>query len=336
MKILVTGGLGFIGSNFILHVLKNYPKIEIINLDAGLTGSNINNLKEIEKSKNYNFVSGNINDKSCVEKIIKDVDGVINFAAESHVDRSILDSKPFLESNIMGVYSLLDTIRTKKPEIKFLQISTDEVFGSLSTSFAKEEDVFRPSNPYSASKASAELIAYSYFKTYNMNILITRCTNNFGPRQSPEKIIPKTIFRAQKGMKIPIYGLGNNVRDWLYVEDHCDAIMKVFLNGKNGESYNISDSNELTNIELVEKILEHLNKSKDLIYHVEDRPGHDMRYGVDSSKIRKELGWKPKFSIDENLEKTISWYLENDKWWNEEDVQELLDPTPWKKYRSKN
>lgn len=336
MRILVTGGLGFIGSNFILHILKNYSEIEIINLDAGLIGSNTKNLTEIEKSNKYSFVSGNINDKLCLEKIILDVDGVINFAAESHVDRSILDSKPFLESNIMGVYSLLDTIRTKKPEIKFLQISTDEVFGSLSTTFAKEEDVFKPSNPYSASKASAELIAYSYFKTYGLNVLVTRCTNNFGPRQSPEKIIPKTIFRAQKGMKIPIYGSGNNIRDWLYVDDHCDAIIKVFLKGKNGESYNISDSNELTNIELVEKILEHLNKSKDLIYHVEDRPGHDMRYGVDSSKIRNELGWKPKCSMDENLEKTVSWYLENNKWWNEKDIEEMLDPTPWKKYRGNN
>jgi len=333
MKILVTGGLGFIGSNFILHVLKNYPEIEVINLDAGFTGSNIQNLKEIERSTKYKFVLGNINDKEAVEKIIKNVEGVINFAAESHVDRSIFDSKPFLESNIMGVYTLLDTIRTKKPEIKFLQISTDEVFGSLSTGFAKEEDVIRPSNPYSASKASAELIAYSYFKTYGLNLLITRCTNNFGPRQSPEKIIPKTIIRAQKGMKIPIYGSGNNIRDWLYVDDHCEAIINVFLKGKIGESYNISDINELTNMKLVEKILEYLNKPKDLIYHVEDRPGHDLRYGIDSSKIR-ELGWKPKHSVDENLEKTISWYLKNEKWWKDVVTEEMLDPTPWKKYRS--
>ena len=332
MKILVTGGLGFIGSNFILHVLKNFPEIEVINLDAGFIGSNIQNLKEIENSTNYEFISGNINDKKIVEKIIKNVDGVINFAAESHVDRSIFDSKPFLESNIMGVYTLLDAIRTKKPEIKFLQISTDEVFGSLSTGFAKEEDIFRPSNPYSASKASAELIIHSYFKTYGLNLLITRCTNNFGPKQSPEKIIPKTIIRAQKGMKIPIYGSGENIRDWLYVDDHCEAIINVFLKGKIGESYNISDINELTNIELVEKILGYLNKPKDLIYHVEDRPGHDLRYGIDSSKIR-ELGWKPKHSVNENLEKTISWYLKNEKWWESIVTEEMLDPTPWKKYR---
>ncbi len=333
MKILVTGGLGFIGSNFILHVFKNYPEIEIINLDAGLIGSNKQNLKEIENSDRYMFVAGNINDKEAVEPIINQVDGVINFAAESHVDRSIFDSKPFLVSNIMGVYTLLDIIRKKKPEVKFLQISTDEVFGSLSSGYAKEKDVFRPSNPYSASKASAELIIESYSKTYGIDVLITRCTNNFGPRQFPEKVIPKTIIRAQKNMKIPIYGTGKNIRDWLYVDDHCDAIMRVFLNGKSGNSYNISDSNELTNIELVEKVLEHLNKSKDLIYFVEDRPGHDLRYGIDSSKIRNELGWKPKHSVDENLETTISWYLENQDWWEDLATEEMLDPTPWKKYR---
>ena len=333
MKILVTGGLGFIGSNFILHVFKNYPEIEIINLDAGLIGSNKQNLKDIENSDRYRFVAGNINDKEAVEPIINQVDGVINFAAESHVDRSIFDSKPFLVSNIMGVYTLLDIIRKKKPEVKFLQISTDEVFGSLSSGYAKEKDVFRPSNPYSASKASAELIIESYSKTYGIDVLITRCTNNFGPRQFPEKVIPKTIIRAQKNMKIPIYGTGKNIRDWLYVDDHCDAIMRVFLNGKSGNSYNISDSNELTNIELVEKVLEHLNKSKDLIYFVEDRPGHDLRYGIDSSKIRNELGWKPKHSVDENVETTISWYLENQDWWEDLATEEMLDPTPWKKYR---
>jgi dTDP-glucose 4,6-dehydratase len=333
MKILVTGGLGFIGSNFILHVLENYPNLEIINLDAELIGSNVKSLDEIEKSSKYTYVKGNINDKEIIESLVEQVDGVVNFAAESHVDRSIFDSKPFLVSNIMGVYTILDVIRKKKPDVKFLQISTDEVFGSLDTGFAKEKDIFKPSNPYSASKASAELIAESYQKTYGIDVLITRCTNNFGPRQFPEKVIPKTILRAQQNMKIPIYGTGKNIRDWLYVEDHCDAIMKVFLNGKTGESYNISDSNELTNIELIEKILEHMDKSKDLIYFVEDRPGHDLRYGMDSSKIRDELGWKPKHSIDKNLESTIRWYLDNQEWWNGLATDEMLDPTPWKKYR---
>ena len=333
MKILVTGGLGFIGSNFILHVFQNYPNLEIINLDAELIGSNINSLKGIEDSDKYKFVKGNINDKEIIESLIEQVDGVINFAAESHVDRSIFDSKPFLVSNIMGVYTILDVIRKTKPKVKFLQISTDEVFGSLSTGFAKEKDVFRPTNPYSASKASAELIIESYHKTYGIDVMITRCTNNFGERQFPEKVIPKTIIRAQQNMKIPIYGTGKNIRDWLYVEDHCDAVMKVFLNGKSGEAYNISDSNELTNIELVEKILERMDKSKKLIYFVEDRPGHDLRYGMDSSKIRNELGWKPKHSINENLETTIRWYLDNQEWWKDLATEKMLDPTPWKRYR---
>ena len=333
MRILVTGGLGFIGSNFIHYLQKNFPEYSIINLDAELLGANRKNLSQFENSSNYEFILGNINDKKLVESLIQKVDGVINFAAESHVDRSILDSKPFLESNIMGVYTLLDSIRHNNTEIRFLQISTDEVFGSLTTGFAKEEDIFRPSNPYSASKASAELIAESYHRTYGIDVVITRCTNNFGPQQFPEKVIPKTIIRAQQNMKIPIYGTGKNIRDWLYVEDHCDAILKVFLNGKSGESYNISDSNELTNIELIEKILEHMNKSKDLTYFVEDRPGHDLRYGMDSSKIRNELGWKPKNSIDKNLETTIRWYLNNKEWWSELATEEMLDPTPWKRYR---
>jgi dTDP-glucose 4,6-dehydratase len=334
MKLLVTGGLGFIGSNFILHVLKNYPDIKIVNLDAGLMGSNEKNLKSIEKSENYRLVHGNINDKKLVERLSSNIDGIINFAAESHVDRSIHDSKPFLESNIMGVYTLLDTIREKKPKIKFIQVSTDEVFGSLQTGYAKEKDVFRPSNPYSASKASAELIAESYMKTYDMDVVITRCTNNFGPRQFPEKLIPKTIIRIDKMMKIPIYGTGKNIRDWLYVEDHCDAIMKVFLKGKTGESYNISGSNELANITLIEKILNLMDKPKDLIYFVEDRPGHDLRYGLDSTKIVHELGWKPKWKFEEELQNTINWYQQNKDWWKELADEEMLDPTPWKKYRN--
>ncbi|HEV2193264.1 MAG TPA: dTDP-glucose 4,6-dehydratase [Nitrosopumilaceae archaeon] len=333
MKILVTGGLGFIGSNFILHVQKNYPDFKIVNLDAGLLGSNEKNLKSIEKSENYRLVHGNINDKKLVERLSSDIDGIINFAAESHVDRSIHDSKPFLESNIMGVYTLLDTIREKKPKIRFMQISTDEVFGSLSTGYAKEKDVFRPSNPYAASKASAELIAESYTKTYDMDVIITRCTNNFGPRQFPEKLIPKTIIRIDKNMKIPVYGTGKNIRDWLYVEDHCDAIMKVFLNGKTGESYNISSSNESTNITLIEKILELMSKPKDLIYFVDDRPGHDLRYGLDSTKIRHELGWKPQWKFEEELQNTINWYQQNRDWWEGLANDEMLDPTPWKKYR---
>ena len=333
MRILVTGGHGFIGSNFILYLLEKYSNFEIINLDAGLIGSNNQNLDLIKNSKHYQFFNGNINDKSLLEKIIPYVEGVINFAAESHVDRSILDSKPFLESNIMGVYTILDVIRYTNPKCKFLQISTDEVFGSLETEFAKEKYAFRPSNPYSASKASGELIAESYKKTYDLDILITRCTNNFGPYQFPEKVIPKTIIRSKLNMKIPIYGSGKNIRDWIFVKDHCDAIMKVFLNGESGESYNIGGSNEITNFELIKKILEILDKPEELIYFVEDRPGHDLRYGADSSKIRDKLGWKPQYTFEEGLKNTINWYVSNENWWKPIATEDMLDPTPWKKFR---
>jgi dTDP-glucose 4,6-dehydratase len=333
MNILVTGGLGFIGSNFILNFLKKYPKTSIFNMDASFFGSNKKNLESIENLENYTFFDANICDKKYVDKIIEKMDGVINFAAESHVDRSIHNSKPFLESNIMGMYTLLDSIRIKNKKCRFIQISTDEVFGSVDSGFSKEKDVFRPSNPYSASKASAEMIAESYVKTYGLDIVITRCTNNYGPRQFPEKIIPKTIIRAEKNMKIPIYGNGKNVRDWLYVDDHCEAIMKVFDDGKTGESYNISDMNEISNIGLVEQVLEYMNKPKELISFVDDRPGHDLRYGLDSSKIRNELGWKPKRKFIESLEATIDWYQNNRNWWESIITDEMLDPTPWKKYR---
>lgn len=333
MKLLVTGGSGFIGSNFILYVLNNFHDVKIINLDAEFLGSNPANLSSLKDNGAYEYVKGNINDKKLVENLVLQCDSVINFAAESHVDRSIYDSKPFLESNIMGVYTLLDVIRQKKDKTRFIQISTDEVFGSLSVGHAKEKDVFRPSNPYSASKASAELICESYVKTYGIDVVITRCTNNFGPRQFPEKLIPKTILRAKQNMKIPVYGTGQNIRDWLYVEDHCDAIMKIFSHGKSGESYNISSSNEITNLQLAKKILDMMGKPADLIYFVEDRPGHDMRYGLDSSKVRTELGWKPHKKFEEELQNTIYWYMENEKWWKELVTDEMLDPTPWKKFR---
>ena len=332
MKNLVTGGLGFIGSNFILHTLQNYPEIKIINIDAEVLGSNKKNLSKIY-TQNYKYFKGNITDKKLIKKLITKVDTVINFAAESHVDRSINDSEPFLKSNILGVYSILDVIRKSNKQTKFIQISTDEVFGSRLKESSKEEDVFNPSNPYSASKASAELIAKSYLKTYDLDIMITRCTNNFGPKQFPEKLIPKTIIRSIKNLKIPIYGNGKNIRDWLYVEDHCDAIMKVLLKGKSGDSYNISGNNQLSNIQLVKKILKILGKSDDLVYYVIDRPGHDLRYSLDSTKIRHKLAWKPKFKFEQSLRDTIDWYLENDDWWKGLASKQMLSPTPWKKYR---
>jgi len=313
MKLLVTGGLGFIGSNFILNVLSKNEDNSIINLDDQLFGSNLLNLKKIQNSKNYEFVKGNIMDAQLVSKLVEKCDTIINFAAESHVDRSISDAKPFVDSNIYGVYTILEAIR--KYDKKLIHISTDEVFGSLKSKSADEDFRFNPSSPYSASKASAELLINSFFITYGCDCLITRCTNNYGPRQFPEKLIPKTILYAINDKKIPIYGTGKNVRDWIHVSDHCEAIFKVLKNGKKGSSYNISSDNEIDNETIIKKILSFMKKSEDMIEYVKDRPGHDFRYSMNSSKIRDELGWSPQIKFDEGLKDTINWYLENEEWW---------------------
>ena len=251
MKLLVTGGLGFIGSNFILNTLKNDEKISITNIDAELLGSDHNNLLELKNSSNYHFVKGNITNRNLMEKLIESSDIVVNFAAESFVDRSILDANQFLVSNIRGTYTILEILRKQKK--RFIQISTDEVYGSLENDSATEEYRFNPSNPYAATKASAELLVNSFVKTYDLDCVITRCTNNYGPRQFYEKLIPKTIFLADKDKKIPIYGKGKNIRDWIFVDDHCEAVYSVLLDGKSGESYNISSNNELDNITIVKK-----------------------------------------------------------------------------------
>ena len=287
MKLLVTGGLGFIGSNFILNTLKNDEKISITNIDAELLGSDHNNLLELKNSSNYHFVKGNITNRNLMEKLIESSDIVVNFAAESFVDRSILDANQFLVSNIRGTYTILEILRKQKK--RFIQISTDEVYGSLENDSATEEYRFNPSNPYAATKASAELLVNSFVKTYDLDCVITRCTNNYGPRQFYEKLIPKSIFLANNNKKIPIYGKGKNIRDWIFVDDHCDAVYNVLMNGKSGQSYNISANNEIDNISLVKKILEIMDKSSDLINFVEDRPGHDLRYSLDSTKIRNSL-----------------------------------------------
>ena len=327
MKLLVTGGLGFIGSNFILNTLKNDEKISITNIDAELLGSDHNNLLELKNSSNYHFVKGNITNRNLMEKLIESSDIVVNFAAESFVDRSILDANQFLVSNIRGTYTILEILRKQKK--RFIQISTDEVYGSLENDSAIEEYRFNPSNPYAATKASAELLVNSFVKTYDLDCVITRCTNNYGPRQFYEKLIPKSIFLANQDKKIPIYGKGKNIRDWIFVDDHCDAVYNVLMNGKSGQSYNISANNEIDNISLVKKILEIMDKSDDLINFVEDRPGHDLRYSLDSTKIRNSLGWNNKTNFDDAIRKTIDWVL------NQSDVQnvqkETFDPTPWKK-----
>ena len=326
MRLLVTGGLGFIGSNFILNTIKNNDEISITNVDAELLGSNHNNLLELKNSPNYNFVKGNITNKVLMEKLIADTDAIINFAAETFVDRSILDANQFLVSNIRGTYTILEIIRKQKKRL--IQISTDEVYGSLENESATEEYRFNPSNPYAATKASAELLVNAYVKTYDLDCVITRCTNNYGPRQFYEKLIPKTIFLANNNKRIPIYGEGKNIRDWIFVDDHCDAVFKVLLDGKQGQSYNISANNELDNISIVNKILEILDKPSDLIEYVTDRPGHDLRYSLDSSKIQDSLNWKPQTSFDDGLKITIDWIL------NQSDRKnisnDVLSSTPWK------
>jgi dTDP-glucose 4,6-dehydratase len=327
MRLLVTGGYGFIGSNFILKLLKENNDFQIINIDAELTGSNPKNLEEVQNHKNYEFVKGNITNKKFMEEQIANCDAVINFAAETFVDRSINDANPFLVSNIRGAYTILDIITEQKK--RMIQISTDEVFGSLENGTTDEQSKLNPSSPYAATKAAAELLANSYSTTYGSDVIITRCTNNYGPRQFAEKLIPKTILLASKGMKIPIYGKGINIRDWIYVDDHCDAVLLTLLNGKSGKSYNISANNEINNITIVRKILEIMNKSEDLIEYVEDRPGHDFRYSMDSKKISDELGWRVKSNFDDGLRKTIQWYLDRPDILNSVSST-VLDSTPWK------
>ena len=327
MKLLVTGGLGFVGSNFIRKLLTENNDYEVINIDAELFGADHKNLSEIKNSKKYHFEKGNITNKRFMEEQIAKCDAVINFAAESFVDRSINDANPFLVSNIRGAFTILDIITKQKK--RMIQISTDEVFGSLSDGTATEISKFNPSSPYAATKAAAELLVKSYSVTYDSDVIITRCTNNYGPRQFAEKLIPKTIILASQNRKIPIYGKGMNVRDWIYVDDHCDAVLLALLNGKTGESYNISANNEIDNITIVKKILKIMNKPEDLIEFVEDRPGHDLRYSLDSSKISEKLEWKVKMSFEEGLKNTVQWYLDNPELLNTVSST-ALDPTPWK------
>lgn len=328
MKMLVTGGAGFIGSNFVRYMLEKYRDLEIINLDKLGYGSNLENLRGINGDRHF-FIKGDITDFELVSKIIKDIDIVVNFAAETHVDRSISNPYAFIESNIIGVYTLLESIRRYNPEVNFVHISTDEVYGDIIEGSFKEDDRLMPSSPYSASKAAGDMLVLGYGRTYNLDVKITRCTNNYGPYQFPEKLIPKTIIRAMKDLSIPIYGRGDNIRDWLYVLDHCTGIDVVINKGESREIYNISSNCEKRNIDVVKLILELLDKPLDLIEYVEDRPGHDVRYSLDSSKIR-ELGWKPRYSFEEGIRSTVKWYLNNRWWWEPLVDDRVLHPTPWK------
>ena len=327
MKLLVTGGLGFIGSNFILKILNEKQKNSVVNVDAELFGSNHQNLESIKNHDNYRFVKGNITNRHLMEDLISECDAVVNFAAESFVDRSIADANPFLVSNIRGTFTILDIIKEQKKRL--VQISTDEVFGSLESTTAKENSRFNPSSPYAATKAAAELLINSYIVTHDCDCVITRCTNNYGSRQFPEKLIPKTLILASQNKKVPIYGEGKNIRDWIFVDDHCEAVYNVLLKGRSGESYNISANNEVDNLTIVKKILEILNKPQDLIKSVEDRPGHDFRYSLDSSKVRSQLNWSENTNFDDGLKKTVDWYLSNPAWW-QNISEDILKSTPWK------
>jgi dTDP-glucose 4,6-dehydratase len=330
MKLLVTGGLGFIGSNFCRYMLTNHADIELMNLDKIGIGANPANLRDIENDKRYTFIKGDICNPQLLNRIIHRMDAVVNIAAETHVDRSIADPYAFLQNNTIGTFTILEALRKHSPKAKLIQISTDEVYGQALEGSFTENDPPNPSNPYSASKAAADMFVLSYCKTYGLNVSITRCTNNFGPCQLPEKLIPKTIIRALRNLPIPIYGSGTNIRDWIYVEDHCEAVDAVLLEGKAGEVYNISAENEFSNIEIAKKILTILNKPESLITFVEDRPGHDLRYSLNSTKTRSQLGWQPKFSFQQSLESTVRWYVENENWWTPLATEAILNPTPWK------
>lgn len=333
--ILVTGGAGFIGSNFVLYMLKKYPEYKIINLDLLTYAGNLENLFEAENSSNYEFIQGDICDSKLIEKIFEknNISYVVNFAAESHVDRSIADPEVFIKTNILGTSNLLNVSKEywlkgrttgfeeNCSDVKFLQVSTDEVYGSLGdTGYFTETTPLDPHSPYSASKAGADMIVKAYFDTFKMPVNITRCSNNYGPYQFPEKLIPLIINNALNKNTLPVYGDGLNIRDWLYVEDHCKAIDMVLHQGRIGEVYNIGGHNERTNIQIVRTILRYLQEnvdpsiSEELIKFVEDRKGHDRRYGIDPEKITKELGWSPETNFEEGICKTIQWYLENIEW----------------------
>lgn len=313
---LITGGAGFIGSNFIRYFLKRYTDCFIVNLDKLTYSGNLENLKDVEGCGNYTFVKGSVYDKELLERIFSQygMDYVIHFAAETHVDRSILDPGIFVKTNVCGTQILLDMASKNKVK-KFVQVSTDEVYGALGeTGYFTENTPLAPRSPYSASKASADIFCRAYFVTYGLPVVITRCSNNYGPYQFPEKLIPLMIYRASRGEKLPVYGDGAYVRDWIHVMDHCRAIDIALRKGKAGEVYNIGGNNEKRNIEVVRLIIKRLGKSEDLIEFVEDRPGHDRRYAVDISKIKRELGWEPEYSFEQGLEETIEWYLENTEW----------------------
>lgn len=316
MKILVTGGAGFIGSNFIHYWLKKYPDDKIVNLDVLTYAGNLENLSDIENNKNYQFVKGDICDAALVDEIVKGVDLIVHFAAESHVDRSIQNSSDFIRTNVEGTRVLLDAAK-HNGGVRFHHISTDEVFGSLKTGDPKfnEHTPYDPRSPYSASKAASDHLARAYCHTHKLPITISNCTNNYGPYQFPEKLIPLFITNLMEGKKVPVYGEGKNIRDWIYVDDHNAGVDAIIHKGKIGETYCLGGGNELTNLEITKKILELMNKGEEMIKYVADRPGHDFRYAMDIARAKDELGWEPKMDFSQGLTKTVEWYKNNEGWW---------------------
>lgn len=316
MKLLVTGGAGFIGSNFVIYMLQQHPEYQIVNVDTLTYAGNLENLKLVEGNPNYTFAKADITDVQAMDALFSQgVDVVVNFAAESHVDRSILEPDVFVKTNVLGTQVLLDAAK-KYSVTKFVQVSTDEVYGTLgATGLFTEETPLTPNSPYSASKAGGDLLVRAYHETFGLPVNITRCSNNYGPYQFPEKLIPLMISRALADQALPVYGDGMNIRDWLYVEDHCSAIDLVIHEGANGEVYNIGGNNERTNVHIVNTVLQELGKPDSLITYVQDRPGHDRRYGIDPTKITNELGWKPKHTFETGIKETIQWYLNNQEWW---------------------
>ena len=315
MKLLVTGGAGFIGTNFIRHILQEHPDWETTNLDKLTYAGNLENLKDMQDRAGYHFVKGDIADRKLIDKLLgQGFEVIVNFAAESHVDRSILDASPFIETNVKGTQVLLEG--AKKHGIqRFVQVSTDEVYGSIDSGHFTEQSTLSPSSPYSASKAAADLLCLAYFKTHHLPVIITRCTNNLGPYQFPEKLIPLAITNMLENKPVPVYGDGLNVRDWIFVSDHCRALDVVIRKGKPGQIYNVGGGNEKTNLEIIRKLLELLNKPQSLIQFVTDRPAHDRRYALDCTRISTELGWKPAYSFEKALSVTVDWYLKNEPWW---------------------
>jgi dTDP-glucose 4,6-dehydratase len=328
MNLLICGGAGFIGSTFIKNYLSNNTHSKITNIDVLTIGSNLKNLKTVENNPNYKFIKDDIRNESKINELVKDADVVVNFAAESHVDRSIANPKPFLETNILGVFAILESIR--KYDKRFIHVSTDEIYGDTQgKSTFNEESQINPSNPYSATKAAADHLVASYYRTYGINCITTRCTNNFGPNQFPEKLIPKTIIRSIKDLKVPLYGNGEQIRSWIYVNDHVQAIELLISKGQAGQVYNITAYEEITNKTIVEKILNILGKSHNMIEYVGDRPGHDKRYSIDCSKIENQIGWKSKFEFDDALKHTVEWYVQNKNWWEPLVDEKALHPQPW-------